>query len=152
MKFALENLRDCWDEVYAQAIEHNTESKHYHGAEFNPDKERYFDYNDRGFFFMFTARVDGKLVGNFGMYLMPSMHTQQLVATEDAWFLLPEYRKGRNAIRFYNFMEKEMIKRGAKEITVSSRIGNSVEKIINYLGYNKTNFNYSKLIQENQDV
>lgn len=147
MIFALEKVEDCWDEVFENHKLHYAETESYHNQTLNPDVERYIDYCKRGFFFMFTARDKGELVGNAGMYLMPSMHTKELCATEDTWFLLPEYRKGRNAIRFYQYVEKELKKMGAVEITMSSKLNNKSGRIMEYLGYTLTAYQYSKSVQ-----
>jgi len=81
------------------------------------------------------------------MYVVPSMHTQQLIATEDAWFLLPDYRKGRNAIRFYQFVEEECRKRGCVEITMSAKLTNAAGRILEYLKFQCVERRFSKSLQ-----
>lgn len=149
MIFAKEPLRQCWDEVVALARLHWNETEAYrHGQPFNPDAERYWHYNDIGYHHQFTVRDLGRLVGHAGMYVSKSMHTQLPVAHEDTWFLLPEYRKGRNAIRFYHYIEQQMIALGVAEIVVSAKLSNEVGKLIEYLGYANTEKLYSKQVGE----
>jgi len=95
---------------------------------------------------MFTARDGEKMVGYAGMYLTPSMHTQQTIATEDIFFLLPEYRKGRNALAFLKFVEAECKARGAVEICLLAELTNGVGKILEYMGYEMTSKQYTKNI------
>ena len=136
IEFNIEPLGKVWDECIELAKKHWWETEAYrHNQPFAPDFERYNQFAQVGWFLMFTARDEGKLVGYAGMYLVQSMHTQKMIATEDTWFLLPEYRKGRNAIRFYNFVEKECRSRGATEITMTVKTVNQAGKILEYLGY-----------------
>lgn len=149
MIFAKEPLRQCWDEVINLARLHWNETEAYrHGQPFNPDRDRYWHYNDIGYHHQYTVRDNGRLVGHGGIYVSQSMHTQLSVAHEDTWFLLPEYRKGRNAIRFYKFIEADLIGMGVREIVVSAKLSNSAGTIIEYLGYEHTEKLYSKQIGE----
>jgi len=145
VKFAIEQFDDCWDEIIENAEKHWFETEQYrHGQKFNPDKERYLQYEKAGIYIQFTARDKGKLAGHCGMYVMKSMHTQEVIATEDTWFLLPEYRKGRNAIKMYNFVEDEMKKRGVIEIMMTAKLGNKSNRIMEYLGYEWVARQFSK--------
>lgn len=145
MIFAVEPLKDCWQEAMTLAEEHWQETESYrHGQKFLPMFERYAPYDDSGWFFVATGRDDGHLVGYAGMYVTPSMHTQQIIATEDTWFLLPEYRKGRNAIEFCKFVEAECRARGAVEICMTAKLGNGAGRILEYLGYDMVSKQYSK--------
>lgn len=145
MKYAYERLEDCWDEVVKNSREHWNETEgHRHDQSFNPDKERYLHFENMGIYYQFTVRDEGKLVGNCGMYVMKSMHTQELVATEDTWYLLPDYRKAGSGVRLYRYVEKFLENLGVVEITMSARIGNKSGQIMEKLGYNKTAYQYSK--------
>ena len=145
MIFAVEPLKGCWAECMALAQAHWQETEGYrHGQQFKPEFDRYEKYDACGWFFVATARHDGVMVGYAGMYITPSMHTQEIIATEDTWFLLPEYRKGRNAIEFCKFVEAECRKRGAVEICMTAKLGNGAGRILEYLGYDMVSKQYSK--------
>lgn len=147
MKFAIESLKGCWDEIMVLAEAHWQETEEYrHGQQFKPLFERYMSYENAGWLFQFTARDEGKLVGYATMYLVPSMHTQVSIATEDTWFLLPDYRKGRNAIRFYNYVQEQMFARGAKEVVMTAKLTNHAGKILEYLKFQPVAIQYSKQI------
>ncbi len=146
--FALEPLEKVWNECMELALSHWKETEGYrHDQPFSPDFERYKQYADCGYFLIFTARDEGRCVGYAGMYLTPSMHTQQIIATEDTWFLLEDYRKGRNAIRFYNFVEDEVRRCGAVEIGMTAKMTNGAGKILQYLGYDIVSVQYSKNLE-----
>lgn len=151
MIFAVEKLVDCWDQIMILAKAHWQETEMYrHGQPFCPEFHRYDAYDKAGWLFQYTARVDGQLVGYATMYLVPSMHTQQLIATEDTWFLLPEFRKGRNAIRFYNYVQDDLFKRGAVEVIMTAKMTNAAGRILEYLGFKQVAKQYSKQITDGQ--
>lgn len=133
------------------ASEHWRETEGYrHGQQFAPDLARYLQYEEVGYYVMFTVRHEGRMVGYAGLYFTPSMHTQELICTEDTWFLLPEHRKGRNAIDFYKFLEAECRRRGVVEIGVTAKLTNGAGRILEYLGYREVSKQYSKPLSYNQ--
>jgi hypothetical protein len=153
LNFQEEKFADAWPEFKSLAEAHWHETEAYrHGQPFNVDVKRYEYFNSIGFYRLYTARVDGKLVGDAGMYVTPSMHTQVVIATEDTWFLLPEYRKGRNALRFHRFVEEELKKLGVVEINQTAKLSNGAGRILEYLGYEFVAKQYSKHLGEKQYV
>ena len=136
MIFAVERLRDCWDEIMPLANAHwNETQQHRHQQPFKPSLERYAQYEEMGCYIQFTARVDGLLVGYGGLYIVPSMHTQELICTEDTWYIAPDHRKGLSAIKFFRFMEDECRRRGVKEVTLTEPVTTRVGIIHKRLGY-----------------
>ena len=107
MTFQRERVRDVWDELYPMALRHAEMSQSYHRHEpFRPSKERYASYDDADLFHLLTGRDHGTLAGYFGLYFVPSMHSQLLIVTEDTFFLDTPYRGGRTALRFMQAMEQ----------------------------------------------
>lgn len=151
LTFAIEPVETSWDEMLELARAHWHETMQWqHGKQaLAPSKERYLSYDKAGWFFQFTARdplarEHMKMVGYAGMYILPSMHTQQLIATEDTIFLLPEYRHGRNALRFFQYVEQECAARGAREISATTKPGTGAGRILEHLGFTLVNYQYSK--------
>lgn len=143
LMFAQEPLALVWNEMIGLAELHWAETDMAAAGEmFAPSFARYAQYGDT--YSVFTVRDGGRLVGHCGMYLVASMHSQKLLATEDTWYLLPEYRKGRNAIRFYHYVEAEMRKRGAEKITMTAAPYNGACRIMEYLGYKLDCYKYSR--------
>ena len=140
-----ENIEDIWDELVVNFKLHWKETESYrHDQPFKPDKERFIQYSKMGVFHVFTARVDGELVGNFTIYTMPSMHTQEMVATEDTMFVKKEFRGKRVFFTLANYVHEELRKMGVKEITVTSKVSNPVGGLIERMGYNLVANEYSK--------
>lgn len=148
MIFAVEPLESCWHEIYDKpnglAFQHWNETQGYKNQTYNPLFERYNQYAKAGWFLQFTARDEGRLVGYAGVYLTPSMHSQQLVSTEDTWYVLPEYRKGWNAIHFYRYMEETCRQRGVVEATLTLPDEKGLDPIVRRLGYVSRNRQFSK--------
>jgi hypothetical protein len=150
--FSIEKVRDVIDELMPLWEAHWKETERYrHGQGFNMDVDRYIKYNDVDYYILYTARDNGKLVGNFGAYISTSMHTQQLEATEDTLFLLPEYRKGFNSVRFVKFAEDHLISRGVVEMSITTK-SEAVGKFCEFLGYKLVGYHYSKPVEENQKL
>ncbi len=114
-----------WAEVLVLANEHWASTKSYRRHEpFNPSYERYKSYNDCGFFRLVTARDEDALVGYFGVYVMPSMHSQLLTANEDTLFLAPSHRGGTNAFRFIKHIIAQCSEWRVHELLFSCEIDN----------------------------
>lgn len=101
-----------------------------------------YDYvltcEQQGKYVLFTARRDGKLVGNTGCYLYNSLHTNKPAAKEDTMYVVPEERRGRTAIYFFQYCERQLVKLGAQEITVSTKTSNDVHRLWERQGYTFT--------------
>jgi hypothetical protein len=156
LRFAVEPLASCWPEVDALARQHWLETEEYrHGQKYSPDWKRYFSSDAAGWYFMCTARpfdtcvVRTPMVGYGGMWAMPSMHTQKTIASEDTFFLLPDYRLGWNAIRFLKFIESECLKRGAVEIGWTDKKGKGA--LLERLGYKVIASQWSKQVKGGAD-
>lgn len=148
LSFQLEPVASVWNElmVLAQAHWRGTSGFRRHEP-FNPSFKRYQDCNAMGFFQLFTARDGEQLVGYFGMYLSPSMHSQLLMATEDTFFIHPDYRKGTNAIRFIKHIEAQCREWGVHEILFSCETDNTVaNKLLDFLHYFPVITQYRKVL------
>lgn len=145
LTFQIEALDSCWNELMVIASQHWNETEGFRrGEPFAPSYARYIECERIGFFAMFTARDGEKLAGYSGIYVTQSMHSQCRIAVEDQWFLLPEYRKGRNAIMFVKYVEGALAARGVTAIQMSAKISNGVGKILAYLDYQAVSTVYFK--------
>lgn len=145
--FQIERVADCWDDIAPLIRKHWEGTKTYRRHEpFNPDRERYIAYNEMGFFHLITARHGLLLIGYFGVYITKSMHSQIPMATEDTFFLHPEYRGGRTAIRFMRYVESYCFNLGVDELLFSCEIDNEtgIKKILTFLDYEPKILQFSK--------
>lgn len=145
LTFSKEPIATIWDEMIECAKAHWDETSMCKDGEvLDARLERYAYYEQIGMYHEFVARDNGKFAGFCGMYITPSMHTQEMLATEDILYLKPEYRKGRNALRFYQFITEIVGKLGAKKIMITAPPNNVTNKLLNHLGYEHTANMYSK--------
>lgn len=67
------------------------------GYPFNPRLDAYAAANERGDYILFTVRADGAPVGYAGIFVVKSMHSQELIAREDTIYVHPAHRNGTGA-------------------------------------------------------
>jgi L-amino acid N-acyltransferase YncA len=143
----VESVAQCWDELEPLASSHWASTKSYRRHEpFNPDKARYLQFNEMGYFHLITARDAGKLIGYFGLYITTSMHSQLRMATEDTFFIHPDYRQGRLALRVLKYIENYCQLLGVHELLFSCEIENKsgITGLLDRLGFHETIRQYSK--------
>lgn len=147
--FRVERLRDVIEELkplhLAQFIETDT---YRHGQGLDPDYEGMIASERNGGYILFTARKDGVLVGNCGIYLFTSTHTRKLNASEDTLFILHEHRAGRLGIKLFQYCEAILYGIGVHEVRFKVKNGNRVWKAWQRLGYEITGIEMSKQLQE----
>lgn len=144
MIFAIESLRDCWDEIMVLASAHWQETEAYrHGQPFAPSFNRYIQYEDMGCVMQVTGRVNGELVAYATLYITESMHSQCKICVEDTFFIAKTHRKGLNAVKLYKFVENECKKRGVVEVIFTSK-NPAVDRILKYLDFQPVAAQYSK--------
>lgn len=149
--FAVERLGDIVDEIHPLHEQHFQETeKHRLGFGLNVDYARMLASERAGTMIQFTARAinTGLLVGNIRMYVQTSLHTGTLYASEDTYYVLPEYRKGFAALRFWQYMEDCMLSIGVREIRTDSKVVNKVHKLNEYCGYKHVANKYVKVFTE----
>lgn len=149
LTFQAESAERCWDELYPLAQAHWASTESYHRHEpFNPSKERYAGYNRMGYFHLLTARDGARLAGYFGLYITDSMHSQLKMATEDTFYLHPDYRAGRNAWRMLRYAEQYCRQCGVKELLFSCEVDNTsgIHRLVERLDFRPVIMQYSKQI------
>lgn len=147
--FAREWLRDILAEIHPIHEAHWQETEaHRHGLTLKPDYDRLMLHENAGRYIIFTLRKDGRLLGNFSVYVAQSIHTQTLLSTEDTLFLLPEARKGRTAARFIAYGERGLKQLGVKEINVSVKLVNKAGRYFQIIGYRHVANGLTKVLED----
>jgi GNAT superfamily N-acetyltransferase len=126
LAFAVESIAQSWPEFETLASIHWQEARDRRGntEPFLLVRQRYESANETGFLRFLTAREDGRLVGYLVLYVTASMHSQIPLAVEDTFFLHPDYRRGRNALRFLQFMESQCRGWGVQKLLCSCETTN----------------------------
>lgn len=146
--FSVERMADIKEEMKPLHRAHWEETEaHRHGLPFGPDYETFIQYEGSGRYILFTARKDGKLVGNCAMYIDRSTHTKTLIATEDTLYFLPESRKGTVAKRFIAYCEAALKSLCIREITVTVKTVNRAGLFFQRLGYRHVENGLTKVLE-----
>jgi hypothetical protein len=134
--FHVERFADLVPELHPLHEQHWKETeKHRHGLALDLDYAA-MEADDRaGRMLQFTARADGKLVGNSRIYIGRSRHTNTLFASEDTLYLLPSHRGGRTAIRFIQYGERCLESLGVREIRCTAKLVNGAARLFEAAGY-----------------
>ena len=106
-------------------------------APVRPNVETYNAISEQGALRIVSARAEGVLVGYLVFFLSPMLHrTNELAAHQDAFFLLPEYRRGFNASKLIGYAEAVAIGNGASVFRKSSKVQKrDISKILARSGY-----------------
>jgi hypothetical protein len=148
--FSAESFRNIVDEMHVLHKQHFAETERYHEAPMVPDYDALRADERRGGLIQFTVRHSTNLVGNARFYVSKSRHIGELIATEDTFFLLPAYRKGFTAIRFWQFCERCLDKIDVYEVRTDSKVANDVGRLNEYLGYELIANRYVKRLRESE--
>lgn len=152
LTFAVESFRDVLPELEPLHAAHFAETeRHLAGFKLEPNYGYMAERERVGALLQFTARdSEGELVGNLRMYINRSLHTGNLFAEEDTFFLLPHVRRGRAALNFINYAEFILVSCvGVDEIRADTKTANGVDKLFKYLGYKHVASKFVKIIKRN---
>lgn len=151
--FAIERMEVIKQEIVPLHRAHWEETEeHRHGLPFNPDYATFKRHERAGRYILFTMRKDEILVGNCAMYLVRSAHTQTLIAKEDTLYLLPEARKGRNAFRFVDYIERALFRLGVKEINITVKVVNTAGNFFKKAGYRHVEDGLTKILEAQHEA
>ena len=96
-----------------------------------------------------TAKDEEKLVGYIVYFVAPHMHSKNCItAHEDIYFLKPEYRKGRNGIKMFQFAQEHLKSKGVDLILYSTKFAFDNSSLFEYLGCKPIDKVFTKLLQE----
>jgi ribosomal protein S18 acetylase RimI-like enzyme len=101
---------------------------------FNPRLDKYAEAGEAGWLLTFVLRADGKACGYINVYITNDMHNQDLIAQEDALFVINEHRNGVGK-KLVQFGLEELKKRGVKRLNVSAMTDLRVAKLWKRMGF-----------------
>lgn len=148
-------LRPVLDDLKALHASHWEETEtHRHTQTLNPDYARGLELEMQGRYLLLAAvHMDTQeLVGNYGIYLSKSMHTQQLIATEDTLYIAKAHRKGRLGVAMIRYAESVLRQLGVQELTVKVKKVNHVGPMIERMGYPVVATEHTKILTEEAHV
>jgi GNAT superfamily N-acetyltransferase len=115
---------------------HWQEIAHYQDIPYAPMWDRYEMLEASGMLRIYTARLDGQLVGYCVFTVMFNIHYgSSLEANEDVLFLAPEQRKGRVGIRLIKFADELLRSEGVQVVRRHVKLAHDFGAIYQRLGY-----------------
>ena len=140
LKFQRERLGDILPEI-EQLLRNKCKED---GEIFSFDMPRLLDYDDCGYRRQYTARFNGRIVGHSAVYVSVSSRTNIKTAYDESWYLLPDFRKGWNAVKLYKFVEKDLKNEGVKSIRLTLECGSRISSALDMLNFKVLSVNYEK--------
>lgn len=107
-------------------------------------------YSDGKLFCMTVRNEAGRLIGYVLAIIQWGLHNAtSIFANTDLHFLQPEYRRGFAGIRLFVEYERILKSLGVEKVTSVSKTHIDRDKIYDYLGWDKQEVVYTKIIKEN---
>lgn len=132
--FAKEELTDeLIAELHPAITAHQAE---FDGGVFDPDWSLYKTIQLSGALHIYTARIDGLLVGYIAYIIQFHLHQKTVLsAMQDGLYIRPDHRRGRLAIRLIKFSEAGLLTLGVDIVGQCSSVQNNVTPLYERLGY-----------------
>lgn len=94
---------------------------------------------ENGMLFVVTATSGDKVVGYYYAFIQNHLHhVDSVVAITDTYYLHPDWRKGRNGIRLFQYVKRCLKALGVERIFLNARKDDDKSRIFRYLGYQET--------------
>lgn len=101
---------------------------------YNPNLRDYHAAMDSGLMATFIVTFGETVVGYSNIWITPDMHSQELIASEDTIYMLPEHRNGTGK-KLAKFILAELGSRGVKRVNISPVTDLRVGKIWQRMGF-----------------
>ena len=135
IQYRITNAKECFDDVFKLLKDHYDEVETIKDFQLNPDYHVYFEADKKKLVKVILCEDDNKLVGYIVFFVGPNLHYKDcLLATEDIYYLKPEYRKGRIGIKMFKFAEEYLKSIGINMIRYSTKTHLDNSRLFEYLG------------------
>lgn len=140
-----EKFADVYDEARPLLERHWREIAHYQDIALDPDVDGYLTIENAGCLRVFTARLDGALIGYVAFFVRPSMHSRTSPqALQDVLFLDPAHRHGRTGIGLIKFCDDELRDEGVHVAYQSVSARKDFGPVLARLGYQPIETTYAR--------
>ena len=134
IQYKIAKVSECFDEVLKLLDNHYQELSVTKNYPLNPDYEVYKQADETGNVRVILCTNDDVIVGYIIFFIGLNLHYKDcLLATEDIYYLKPEYRKGTTGIKMFKFAEKYLKTLGVNMIKYSTKVHMDNSKLFEYL-------------------
>lgn len=147
--FRCERFSDIGSDLRWLHEEHYAETESYRESiSISPDYDELAELERSGELMQFTARdaASSEIAGSIVMRLFRDTTTSALCASDIEVFVLPRFRKGFMAARFFSFVEECLKSVGVREIQIATKTINNAGRLFEYLDYKHAANLYSKVL------
>lgn len=142
-QFALESLEQVFDEVSPLLVGHYTEIEGHLGIPLDIDWEAYAEVEKAGAIRIFTARIDGNLIGYTVFFVHTSLHYKtSKQAVQDGLFIDPEHRGF--GMKFLRWCDTQLRNEGVQFVHHSVSVLKDFGQMLERLGYEKSETVYRR--------
>ena len=134
--FGTETVNDVLEEIRPLLVAHKDEVAHYHDLELKPDYGKYYAAQQHGLLRIYTARIDGSLIG-YVIYLLGfSLHySDSLQALADVLYLDQRYRRGRLGRNLILYSEDQLRADAVQVVRQHHKLKSALSAFFESLGY-----------------
>lgn len=134
IQYRITNAKECFDRITKLFDEHYNEVEILKDLQLNPDYYIYFEADKKNLVKVVLCEDNNELIGYIVFFVGPNLHYKDcLLATEDIYYLKPEYRKGRTGIKMFQFAEKYLKSIGINMIKYSTKTHLDNSRLFDYL-------------------
>lgn len=149
IKFNIESFDQCYAEGKELFPRHKEELGSFKESILEPDEDLHRLSNEKGLLYFFTVRDEGKLIGYAAYWLHRNTHyISEKWAQSDTIIVMPEYRNMGVGDQFYDYIEEQCKKLGAKVIQTTVRAdhiqGRALGMLLTRHGCARLNVGYAK--------
>ena len=95
-----------------------------------------------------AALDKNKLVGYASFTISPSMHHKHsLWATDNFYYLKPEYRQGRNTLRLFKYCEETLINRNVNYMFLTQKVKKDNSRLFSLMGFEPNTNQFFKRLE-----
>jgi GNAT superfamily N-acetyltransferase len=147
VSFQREIAHEVIAEIAPLLARHWEEIAHFKDIPLNPDFDAYRRMEDAGLLRVFTARLDGELIGYAVFFTVRNLHYSYLQAHQDLLFLAPEHRNGRIGFCLLKYSDEVLQQEGVRVISHHVKVAHDFGPLLRRLGYELIEHNWFKQVK-----
>jgi hypothetical protein len=135
IEYKIREPKECFDEISQMFQKHYEELSVTKQFNLNPDFITYWEADKRKILKVVTCENNNEIIGYIVYFIGLNLHYKDcLLATEDIYYLKPEYRKGSTGIKMFKFAEKYLKSIGVNMIKYSTKVHLDNSRLFEFLG------------------
>ena len=136
IQYMTAKVSECFDDVLKLLDEHYNELSVTKNYKLNPIYEIYKENEKTGKCRVILCKDNDVIVGYIVFFIDANLHYKDcLLATEDIYYLKPEYRKGTTGIKMFKFAETYLKSLGVNMIRYSTKVHMDNSRLFEFMDY-----------------